>query len=84
MKSSKSAAGKRREFLSSSLLFHLSTQLLTSFTSEMVSLIPRISSLAVSGTPAKSSVKDLISVLKYILFTASEYRNLTLSQISPD
>lgn len=33
---------------------------------EMVSLIPRLSSFAVSGTPAKSQVADLIRVLKYV------------------
>lgn len=32
---------------------------------EMMSLIPRVSSLAVSGTPAKKSVADLQAVLKY-------------------
>jgi hypothetical protein len=35
--------------------------------SEMVSLVPRSSSFAVSGTPAKSQVSDLINVLKYEL-----------------
>ncbi|KAF9484752.1 hypothetical protein BDN70DRAFT_849017 [Pholiota conissans] len=35
-------------------------------TAEMVSLIPRLSSLAVSGTPAKSQVADLIHVLKFL------------------
>ncbi|KAH8114834.1 SNF2 family N-terminal domain-containing protein [Phellopilus nigrolimitatus] len=35
-------------------------------TEEMVSLIPRISSFAVSGTPARSSVDDLIHVLKFL------------------
>jgi E3 ubiquitin-protein ligase SHPRH len=34
---------------------------------EMVSLVPRSSSFAVSGTPAKSQVSDLINVLKYEL-----------------
>lgn len=33
-------------------------------TAEMMSLIPRASSLAVSGTPAKASVGDLIHVLR--------------------
>lgn len=33
----------------------------------MVSLIPRLSSYAVSGTPARSKVADLIHVLKYVL-----------------
>ncbi|KAH9476541.1 putative ATP-dependent helicase [Psilocybe cubensis] len=33
---------------------------------EMVSLIPRLSSLAVSGTPAKSQMSDLIHVLKFL------------------
>lgn len=32
-------------------------------TVEMVSLIPRVNSFAVSGTPAKSSVEDLLHVL---------------------
>ena len=32
----------------------------------MVSLIPRLSSFAVSGTPARSKVDDLIHVLKYV------------------
>jgi len=32
--------------------------------SEMVSLIPRLSSFAVSGTPAKTRVSDLHYVLK--------------------
>ena len=34
---------------------------------EMVSLIPRLSSFAVSGTPAKTQIADLIHVLKYVL-----------------
>ncbi|KAJ3508855.1 hypothetical protein NLJ89_g5529 [Agrocybe chaxingu] len=33
---------------------------------EMVSLIPRLSSLAVSGTPAKAQMPDLIHVLKFL------------------
>jgi hypothetical protein len=33
---------------------------------EMVSLIPRLSSFAVSGTPAKTQIADLIHVLKYV------------------
>ncbi|KAI0370965.1 hypothetical protein BV20DRAFT_943332 [Pilatotrama ljubarskyi] len=33
---------------------------------EMVSLIPRLSSFAVSGTPARSQVADLIHVLKFL------------------
>ncbi|PPQ99586.1 hypothetical protein CVT24_005165 [Panaeolus cyanescens] len=33
---------------------------------EMVSLIPRLSSFAVSGTPAKSQVADLIHVLRFL------------------
>ncbi|KAI0830062.1 SNF2 family N-terminal domain-containing protein [Trametes gibbosa] len=33
---------------------------------EMVSLIPRVSSFAVSGTPARSQVSDLIHVLKFL------------------
>ena len=32
----------------------------------MVSLIPRLSSFAVSGTPAKTQIADLIHVLKYV------------------
>ncbi|OJT14448.1 hypothetical protein TRAPUB_9026 [Trametes pubescens] len=35
-------------------------------TEEMVSLIPRLSSFAVSGTPARSQVADLIHVLKFL------------------
>ncbi|KAH9856240.1 SNF2 family N-terminal domain-containing protein [Lenzites betulinus] len=35
-------------------------------TEEMVSLIPRKSSFAVSGTPARSQVSDLIHVLKFL------------------
>ena len=35
------------------------------FLREMVSLIPRLSSFAVSGTPAKTQIADLIHVLKY-------------------
>jgi E3 ubiquitin-protein ligase SHPRH len=35
---------------------------------EMVSLIPRLSSFAVSGTPAKTQIADLIHVLKYVSF----------------
>lgn len=34
---------------------------------EMVSLIPRLSSLAVSGTPARTHVADLLHVFKYVL-----------------
>lgn len=34
---------------------------------DMVSLIPRLSSLAVSGTPARSQVADLMHVLKCVL-----------------
>ena len=34
--------------------------------SEMVSLIPRLSSFAVSGTPAKTRVSDLSYVLKSV------------------
>lgn len=33
---------------------------------EMVSLIPRLSSFAVSGTPARAQVSDLISTLKFL------------------
>ena len=33
---------------------------------EMVSLIPRLSSFAVSGTPAKTQPADLIHVLRYV------------------
>ncbi|KAF8153782.1 SNF2 family N-terminal domain-containing protein [Crassisporium funariophilum] len=33
---------------------------------EMVSLIPRLSSFAVSGTPAKANIADLIHVLKFL------------------
>jgi hypothetical protein len=35
-------------------------------TREMVSLIPRLSSFAVSGTPARTKVADLIHVLKSV------------------
>ncbi|THG95740.1 hypothetical protein EW026_g5964 [Hermanssonia centrifuga] len=35
-------------------------------TEEMVSLIPRVSSFAVSGTPARSQVADLIHVLNFL------------------
>lgn len=34
------------------------------FIREMVSLIPRLSSFAVSGTPARATVDDLIHVIK--------------------
>ena len=34
--------------------------------SEMVSYVPRLSSLAVSGTPVKAHMSDLIHVLKYV------------------
>jgi len=40
------------------------TQLSRPCTSEMVSLIPRLSSFAVSGTPARTRVSDLSYVLK--------------------
>lgn len=43
-------------------LDYLHSQVLS--TSEMVSLIPRFSSFAVSGTPAKTRVSDLSYVLK--------------------
>jgi hypothetical protein len=33
---------------------------------DMVSLLPRLSSFAVSGTPARSQVSDLWHVLKYV------------------
>lgn len=32
----------------------------------MVSLIPRLSSFAVSGTPARAQVSDLMSVLRFL------------------
>ncbi|KAF7799206.1 hypothetical protein EIP86_010437 [Pleurotus ostreatoroseus] len=35
-------------------------------TADMVSLIPRLSSFAVSGTPARSQVSDLIHVLRFL------------------
>lgn len=38
---------------------------------EMVALIPRLSSFAVSGTPARSQVADLIHVLKYVCRVSS-------------
>jgi hypothetical protein len=34
----------------------------------MVSLIPRVSSFAVSGTPARASVDDLIHLVKYGIY----------------
>lgn len=49
------------------LFFFLLTPLMFEHHSEMVSLIPRLSSLAVSGTPAKSQMADLIHVLKYVI-----------------
>ncbi|OBZ74793.1 putative ATP-dependent helicase IRC20 [Grifola frondosa] len=39
-------------------------------TEEMVSLIPRLSSFAVSGTPARAQVADLIHVLKFLRINA--------------
>ncbi|KAI9456133.1 SNF2 family N-terminal domain-containing protein [Lactarius psammicola] len=42
--------------------------------SEMVSLIPRLSSFAVSGTPAKTRVSDLSYVLKFLRVDPSIYR----------
>ncbi|KAI0702634.1 SNF2 family N-terminal domain-containing protein [Earliella scabrosa] len=39
-------------------------------TEEMVSLIPRLSSFAVSGTPARAQVADLIHVLKFLRVSA--------------
>lgn len=44
----------------------------------MVSLIPRISSFAVSGTPARANVDDLIHVLKYAVFISRQFRLLIL------
>lgn len=41
--------------------------------SEMVSLIPRLSSFAVSGTPAKTRVSDLSYVLKFLRVDPSIY-----------
>lgn len=38
----------------------------TSHSREMVSLIPRLSSWAVSGTPARAQVSDLIRVLRFL------------------
>ncbi|PCH42935.1 hypothetical protein WOLCODRAFT_90057 [Wolfiporia cocos MD-104 SS10] len=37
---------------------------------EMVSLIPRLSSLAVSGTPARSQVSDLIHIFRFLRVSA--------------
>ena len=42
---------------------YLSLVLMLSFR-DMVSLIPRLSSFAVSGTPARAQVADLMHVLK--------------------
>ena len=47
------------------LLFHVFTPL-TCPHRDMVSLLPRLSSFAVSGTPARAQVADLIHVLKYV------------------
>ena len=43
----------------------------------MVSLIPRLSSFAVSGTPARSQVSDLIHVLRFVLEYFLIARHLT-------
>lgn len=43
-------------------------------TEEMVSLIPRLSSFAVSGTPARSQVGDLIHVLNFLRIPAVNAR----------
>lgn len=40
-------------------------RMLMSFGRAMVSLIPRLSSFAVSGTPARAQVSDLMHVLRY-------------------
>ena len=57
----------------------------------MVSLIPRLSSFAVSGTPAKTQIADLIHVLKYVSsllvlhwrhqLTQNKYRFLRVDKI---
>ncbi|KAJ7595983.1 SNF2 family N-terminal domain-containing protein [Mycena floridula] len=39
-------------------------------TEDMVSLVPRLSSFAVSGTPARTQVSDLIHVLKFLRVTS--------------
>ncbi|KAF5374415.1 hypothetical protein D9757_011842 [Collybiopsis confluens] len=43
-------------------------------TEDMVSLIPRRSSLAVSGTPARAQVSDLSHVLKFLRFDVGSTR----------
>ena len=64
--------GRPSRCLSSTRIFFMLTIVVSR---EMVSLIPRLSSFAVSGTPAKSQVSDLIHVMKYarlILFDSMD------------
>lgn len=57
------AGGGKTEYvlhlLVSSCIYHLRFR-------DMVGMIPRLSSLAVSGTPAKGQVSDLVHVIKYV------------------
>ena len=57
---------------------------------EMVSLIPRLSSFAVSGTPARSQISDMIHVLRYLFssvhhmhtYTPTHYRFLRVTDVT--
>ncbi|TFY56627.1 hypothetical protein EVG20_g8854, partial [Dentipellis fragilis] len=58
-------------------------------TQEMVSLIPRVSSFAVSGTPAKLHVADLSHVLKFLrvdplIYSSAVWRRLQLPAFARD
>ncbi|KAA1466872.1 hypothetical protein DENSPDRAFT_831779 [Dentipellis sp. KUC8613] len=58
-------------------------------TQEMVSLIPRVSSFAVSGTPAKLHVADLSHVLKFLrvdpmIYSSAIWRRLQLPAFARD
>jgi hypothetical protein len=57
------AVDKLRQFIR---VLTLLKMLIITF-SEMVSYIPRLSSLAVSGTPAKAQMSDLLHVLKCVV-----------------
>lgn len=46
---------------------------------EMVSFIPRLSSFAVSGTPARAQVADLIHVLKWAILSTQSYPSIDVS-----
>ena len=56
----------------------------------MVSLIPRLSSFAVSGTPARSQISDMIHVLRYLFspvhrmhtYTPTHYRFLRVTDVT--